>query len=81
MCDLLRRMRQREPNATLIRPGESLQERRRVMDMEVKSGPIVFGQQQARLVLSNDITQRKRAEQALRESEADCGSLPTICRR
>jgi len=41
-----------------------------LMDVEVLSHDLLFGERQARLVLANDITARKQAEDALRESEA-----------
>ena len=40
-----------------------------VIDVEITSHPLDFGGRRAALVLANDITQRKRAEQALLESE------------
>jgi PAS domain S-box-containing protein len=41
-----------------------------VIDVEITSHTINFGGRQAEIVLANDITERKRAEEALRESEA-----------
>jgi PAS domain S-box-containing protein len=40
------------------------------IDVEIVSHPLVFAGRKAKLVLANDITERKRAEQALRETEA-----------
>src|SRR3989441_3556713 len=40
-----------------------------IIDVEITSHTLSFFGRQARLVLANDITERKRAEQALRESE------------
>ena len=40
------------------------------IDVEIVSHPLVFGGRGAKLVLASDITERKRAEQALRETEA-----------
>jgi PAS domain S-box-containing protein len=39
------------------------------IEVEVISHPLVFAGRNAKLVLANDVTERKRAEQALRESE------------
>jgi len=41
-----------------------------VIDVEIISHPLVFAGRNAKLVLVNDITERKRAEDALRETEA-----------
>ena len=40
-----------------------------IIDVEITSYPLSFGGRQAKLVLVNDITERKRAEEALRHSE------------
>ena len=40
-----------------------------IVDVEIISHPLVFGGRNAKLVLANDITDRKRAEDALRETE------------
>jgi PAS domain S-box-containing protein len=40
------------------------------IDVEIISHPLVFAGSNAKLVLANDITERKRAEQTLRETEA-----------
>jgi len=40
-----------------------------LIDVEVNSHPLVYAGRNARLVVSTDITQRKRAEEALRQSE------------
>src|SRR6201988_1473756 len=40
-----------------------------IIDVEITSHPLDFAGRRAALVLANDITERKRAEQALRESE------------
>ena len=40
------------------------------IDVDVRSRPITFGNKPARLVLAHDVTDRGRAEAALRESEA-----------
>jgi hypothetical protein len=40
------------------------------IEVEIISHPLVFGGRNAKLVLAKDITERKRAEQALRETEA-----------
>src|SRR6266850_5039311 len=39
------------------------------IDVEIISHPLVFAGRNAKLVLANDITERKRAEEALRETE------------
>jgi PAS domain S-box-containing protein len=39
------------------------------IEVEVISHPLIFAGRSAKLVLANDVTERKRAEQALRESE------------
>ena len=41
----------------------------RIIDVEITSHELLFDGRPARLVLANDITERKRAEDALRESE------------
>ena len=40
-----------------------------LIDVEITSHPIVYGGREARLVVATDITQRKRAEEELRQSE------------
>jgi PAS domain S-box-containing protein len=40
-----------------------------IIDVEIKSYPVRFGGRDARLVAALDVTQRKRAEEALRQSE------------
>jgi hypothetical protein len=40
-----------------------------IVEVEVISHPLDFGGRNAKLVLANDITERKRAEEALRETE------------
>ncbi len=40
-----------------------------LIDVEITSHPIVYGGREARLVVATDITQRKQAEEALRQSE------------
>lgn len=40
------------------------------IEVEIISHPLVFAGRNAKLVLANDITERKRAEQALRDTEA-----------
>jgi PAS domain S-box-containing protein len=40
-----------------------------IIDVEIKSYPVRFGGREARLVAALDVTQRKRAEEALRRSE------------
>ena len=39
------------------------------IDVEIISHPLVFAERNAKLVLANDVTDRKRAEQALKETE------------
>lgn len=41
-----------------------------VIDVEITSHKLVFEERPARLVLANDVTERKRAEAAVRESES-----------
>ena len=40
-----------------------------VIDVEIISHPLLFGGRNAKLVLANDVTERKRAEDALRDTE------------
>jgi len=40
-----------------------------IIDVEIKSYPVRFGARDARLVAALDVTERKRAEEALRQSE------------
>lgn len=40
-----------------------------IIDVEITSHVVEFGQRRAEMVLINDVTERRRAEQALRESE------------
>jgi PAS domain S-box-containing protein len=40
-----------------------------LIDVEITSHPIVYGGREARLVVATDITQRRQAEEALRQSE------------
>src|SRR5260370_39299225 len=40
-----------------------------LIDVEITSHPIVYSGREARLVVATDITQRKRAEEELRQSE------------
>ena len=40
-----------------------------VIDVEIISHPLLFGGRNAKLVLANDVTERKRAQRALRETE------------
>ncbi|HEX8872743.1 MAG TPA: PAS domain S-box protein [Candidatus Acidoferrum sp.] len=42
-----------------------------LMDVEVTSHPLVFGDRDARLVVATDITERKRAEEALEQQRRD----------
>jgi PAS domain S-box-containing protein len=46
-----------------------------LMDMEIRAHQIEFAGQQARMVIAMDITERLRAEQAIRESEAKFRAL------
>lgn len=42
---------------------------RSIIDVEIISHPLSFGGRNAKLVLANDVTERKRAEEALRDTE------------
>lgn len=46
-----------------------------IIDVELISSEILFGGRSARLVLANDVTERKRAEEALRRSEEQYRAL------
>jgi len=59
---LLERARGRDPAVMLVVQARHVKKDGTVIDVEIKSGPISFGGRTARLVLINDITERKRAE-------------------
>ncbi len=40
-----------------------------VIDVEITAHPLTFGGREGELILANDVTERRRAEEALRESE------------
>ena len=59
--------------ADLIQPGRVWRHRWKdgtVRDVEISSHPLRYGDRPARIVLVLDVTERKRAEEALRESHA-----------
>lgn len=60
--ELIGRVRRRDPDARFARQVHHRRKNGTVMDVEINTGPIVFRGRTARLVLANDITERKRAE-------------------
>ena len=49
--------------------GDIRRRTERIIDVEITSYPLSFAGRRAELVLANDITERKRAEEALHRSE------------
>ncbi|MBI2295081.1 MAG: PAS domain S-box protein [Betaproteobacteria bacterium] len=65
----LEELRQRDPDAIVTVLRRHVTKDGRVINVEVTSRPFTFGGKAARLSLANDVTERVRAERALRESE------------
>lgn len=65
----LEELRQRDPGAIVTVLRRHVTKDGRVINVEVTSRPFTFGGRAARLSLANDVTERVRAERALRESE------------
>ncbi len=66
---LLERARTRAPDAMVERHAGHRHRSGTVIEVDIRSGPIVFGGRRARQVLAHDITDRVRMERALREGE------------
>jgi PAS domain S-box-containing protein len=72
---LLRRVSELTPGLDYSGDWRHRKKSGEIMDVEIISHGIIFNNRQARLVLVKDITARKRAQEALRESERFLASI------
>lgn len=66
---VVQQIRSRDPGAGARYQRRHVAKNGRIIEAEVTAHPFVFNGRQARMILIDDVTEQRRAEQALRESE------------